>query len=133
MREFRPDTGKAIPRHAWLWEPLESDATFILRSMFGFKAVYLDGKMMLLFCAKAEPWSGVMVCTERDYHRALMADFPGLKVHPILGKWLYLAESNGDFESAAQKIVRLVRRRDPRFGVIPRPKKKAGGKKRDII
>ena len=28
-------------RYTWLWEPLESEATFVLRSMFGAKAAYL--------------------------------------------------------------------------------------------
>ena len=124
MRELPTALIQPASRHAWLWEPLEMDATFVLRSMFGFKAVYLDGKLMGLFCAKTEPWRGLMVCTERAHHASLLADFPALSVHPILGKWLYLSEAESDFETMAQRLVRLARQRDPRIGVIPKPKKK---------
>jgi hypothetical protein len=118
--------GQARPvhPHAWLWEPLESDPTFILRSMFGTKAAYLDGKLTLCFCAGEEPWSGLLVCTDRPQHAALVAEFPGLAPHPILPKWLYLPESAGSFERAAIRLVALVRGRDPRIGVTPQPKKR---------
>lgn len=109
--------------HAWLWEPLESDPTFVLRSMFGAKAVYLDGKLMLCFIARAEPWRGLLVCTDRERHPALLADFPALAPHPVLPKWLYLPESCEEFETIAQKLVTLARRRDPRIGVVPEAKK----------
>ena len=54
---------------------------------------------------------------------ALQADFPELTPHPILPKWLYLAESADSFERSAARLVALARRRDPRIGVVPRPKK----------
>src|SRR5262245_10956509 len=63
-------------RYEWLWEPLDGDATFVLRSMFGAKAAYLDGKLMLCFCAGEEPWRGVLACTAREHHAALLAEFP---------------------------------------------------------
>ena len=110
-------------RHEWLWEPLEAEATFVLRSMFGAKAAYLDGKLILCFCARDEPWRGVLVCTERSHHPALLAEFPVLRPHPILPKWLYLPESNDRFESIATRLVTLSRRRDPRLGVSPQPRK----------
>jgi hypothetical protein len=124
MRELPEDRVKAVHRFAWIWEPLENDATFVLRSMFGSKAIYLDGKMQLCFISNAEPWRGVLLCTAKDHHQSLIGSFPALKPHPILGKWLYLPESNEAFESIAKKIVRLVRSRDPRIGVIPPPKKR---------
>lgn len=111
-------------RHAWLWEPLESDATFVLRAMFGAKAAYLDGKLMLCFCAGDEPWRGVLVCTDQARQPSLLTDFPELAPHPILPKWLYLPETADRFEPVAVALVRLVRQRDPRLGVLPRPKKK---------
>ena len=43
--------------------------------------------------------------------------------HPVLPKWLYLPESADGFERMAEKLVQLVRRRDPRIGVAPQPKK----------
>jgi len=124
MRELPRAQPKPVHRYAWLWEPLESDATFVLRSMFGAKAIYLDGRMMLCFNANREPWRGMLICTAREHHPSLIESFPALTPHPILSKWLYLRESHEAFESLANKIVRLVRNRDPRIGVIPPPKKR---------
>lgn len=109
--------------HAWLWEPLEDDPTFVLRSMFGAKAAYLGGRLALCFCASEEPWRGVLVCTERAHQESLRAEFPTLAPHPILPKWLYLPEAADDFERAAVRLVGLARRRDPRIGVTPQPRK----------
>jgi hypothetical protein len=123
-KSHRVHVARRPHRHAWLWEPLETDATFVLRSMFGAKAAYLDGKLMLCFCAGEEPWRGVLVCTAREHHAALLAEFPALSPHPILPKWLYLPESTDSFESVATKLVTLARRRDSRLGVAPQPKKR---------
>jgi len=111
-------------RHAWLWEPLEGRPGFALRAMFGAKAVYLGGRMVAAFCTKAEPWWGLLVCTEREHHEALRAEFPALAPHPILSKWLYLPEADDAFEATAQKIIRLAAAGDSRIGIVPRPKKK---------
>ena len=91
--------------------------------MFGAKATYLGGKIMLCFCAGEEPWCGVLVCTERACHEALLAEFPNLVAHPILPKWLYLSEAADRFDRTATRLAELARRRDPRLGVTPRPKK----------
>jgi len=115
---------KAVHPYSWLWEPLAQDPSFVLRSMFGAKAVYLDGKIVLCFCARKEPWRGVLVATTKDNHASLLADFPALKPHAILPKWLYLPERSDAFESVGEKLVVLARRRDPRIGVTPKPKKR---------
>ena len=120
-----PTGGINVPhRHAWLWEPLEANSSFVLRPMFGTKAVYLDGKMFFGFCTNAEPWRGILVCTSREHHASLMAEFLGLKPHAVLGKWLYLSERLENFESTAERLIRLAQRRDPGLGIIPAPKKK---------
>lgn len=132
MRE-RPaklDRVRIVHRHAWLWEPLEMDATFVLRPMFGARAAYLDGKLMLCFTAGEEPWRGVLVCTDRVHHAALQGEFSELAPHPILPKWLYLPEAAGTFERTAAQLVGLARRRDPRIGVVPQPKKRRATPKR---
>ena len=110
---------RVVHPHAWLWEPLAADPTFVLRAMFGAKAVYLGGRMVLCFCAGEEPWRGVLVCTDRDRHPALVAAFPALAPHPILPKWLYLPEAAGSFETDATRLVALARARDPRIGIEP--------------
>jgi len=122
MRE--PPTGRTRKVHpyAWLWEPLEDDPTFVLRPMFGGRSAYLDGKLMLYFSAGEEPWRGVLVCTDRAHHASLLAEFPALGPHPILPKWLYLPETADRFESVAERLVALARRRDPRLGVEPQAK-----------
>jgi hypothetical protein len=117
---------KAVHPHQWLWEPLESEPSFVLRTMFGCKAVYLDGKIMLGFTTRKEPWRGVLVATDQTRHAALRMEFPALAPHPILPKWLYLPEAADRFERTAAALVSLVRRRDPRIGNVPKPKKKAG-------
>ena len=127
MRErLEKSVGRIIKphRYAWLWEPLETDPSFVLRPMFGGKAVYLDGKLMCYFTDKEEPWRGMLVATERAQHALLVAEFPDLVPHSILPKWLYLPESADTFERTAARLVGLARRRDPRIGVVPQPKKK---------
>lgn len=97
--------------------------------MFGAKAAYLDGKLYLCSMAKKEPWRGVLVCTEREHQNSLMEEFPSFSPHPMLSKWLYLPEVVDDFESTAQRLVRLVGRRDEHIGVKGSSrKKKADGR-----
>ncbi|SDR65364.1 hypothetical protein [Opitutus sp. GAS368] len=123
--QFDHSLGRAKPvhRHQWLWEPLEMEPGFLLRSMFGAKAVYLGGRLMFCFCAGDEPWRGMLVSTDRARHAALQAEFPELRPHSILPKWLYLPETSEHFERTATRLVTLARRRDPRIGIIPPPKK----------
>ena len=115
----RSDTARPVHRYAWLWEPLQDEPSFVLRAMFGTKAVYLGGRLTLCFSAQAEPWRGVLVCTDRPHHAALMAEFPDLAPHPILPKWLYLPDAAATFERTAERLVARVRQRDPRIGVEP--------------
>jgi hypothetical protein len=124
MREDEAGSVRRVHPHAWLWEPLEADATFVLGAMFGTKVAYLDGRLVLCFSARAEPWRGLLVCTEREHHGSLMAEFPSLSPHPILPKWLYLAESADDFERVAGRLVVLARQRDLRIGVAPKIKRR---------
>jgi hypothetical protein len=103
---------------------LEADPAFVLGSMFGTKVVYLDGKLVLCFAAREEPWRGVLVCVERENHASLVSRFPSLSPHPILPKWLYLPETKDGFDRDAEQLVALAGRRDPRIGIVPKPKKR---------
>jgi hypothetical protein len=126
MRSKRSaDVGRMrrVHPHAWLWEPLATEPSFVVRPMFGTRAVYLDGKLALCFSAQAEPWRGMLLCTDHIHHRSLMAEFPALKPHSILPKWLYLPEAADAFEAVAERLVRCVRFRDARIGVLPKPRK----------
>ena len=124
MRDFDEFPAKTTHPYAWLWEPLEGEPSFVLRSMFGGKAVYLEGRCQFICFAKQDPWRGVLVCTDRQHQKSLIKDFPSLVPHPVVTKWLYLPETADDFESAAQRLVTLVGRRDERIGVESSPKKK---------
>jgi hypothetical protein len=101
----------------WLFEPLEEDPRFVPRKLFSFDAAYLDGLLYVAVKDGKEPWSGLLVCTSREHHAALQADFPQLTPHKVLGKWLYLPQSHPEFESVATGIMSLALRRDPRLGV----------------
>lgn len=110
---------KPANRHLWLIEPLESDPAYLLKSMFGTKTVYLEGRLVLCLADKGEPWRGVLVPMEREHHDAVIADFPALAPHPILPEWLYLPETADSFETDAQSLVRRIKQRDLRIGIIP--------------
>jgi hypothetical protein len=124
MGEPKTKGVKCVHPYAWLWEPLEAEASFMLRPMFGAVAAYLDGKIVLCFSDRPEPWHGVLVATDRAHHDSLMAELPALSPHSILPKWLYLPDAASRFESTAERLVQLVRRRDPRIGVVPKRKRK---------
>jgi hypothetical protein len=124
MRERDIGLARRVHPYAWLWEPLESDPTFVLGAMFGTRVVYLDGRLALCFASKEEPWRGVLVCVERENHASLVSQFPLLSPHPILPKWLYLPEARDGFDRVAEQLVALVGERDPRIGIIPQPRKR---------
>jgi hypothetical protein len=127
MREFPRFRTRAEHPYAWLWESLEAEPSFELRTMFGAKTVYLGGKLQLCFTAKEEPWRGVLVCTDKTNHASLLSELPVLRPHPVLPKWLYLPESIDTFETVATRLVALVRKRDERIGVIAKPKRRKNG------
>jgi len=112
-------------RFGWLAEPLVEEASFVLRPMFGSLGCYLHGRLMLILADRRPPWCGLLVPTAREAQPALRAEMPALQVHPILGKWLYLAESAEDFEAVGEGLVRLALLNDARLGVEPRPKRRS--------
>jgi hypothetical protein len=109
-------------RYGALVAPLREDASFLAKPMFGCLACYLHGRLMLLLADRREPWRGLLVPTAVEHHAALRAELPVLRVHPVLGKWLRLAESDDDFEATAARLVALAAADDPRIGVEPSPR-----------
>ncbi|MEJ1973091.1 MAG: hypothetical protein WDM96_11725 [Lacunisphaera sp.] len=65
----------------------------------------------------------MLVCTFHEHQPSLLTEFPALKQHPILKKWLYLPETADTFEQDARRLVQLARAADPRLGVAPSPRK----------
>lgn len=118
----RKQRGARLSSLLWILEPLEREAGYTHRKMFGADAAYLDGLLYLIVADRDDPWNGVMVCTSQDRHAALLADLPQLLPHPVLGKWLYLPQSDEAFEATAAVLAELAVARDPRMGVAPKPR-----------
>lgn len=120
----RPRAVKAEHPLEWLLDPARDDPGFESKSWFGGRTLTLDGKHRLFLTTQGEPWQGVLVCTFHEHQSSLLAEFPALRRHPVLGKWLYLPESAETFERDAKRLVQLARDRDPRLGVAPSARKK---------
>jgi len=117
-------TASARPNSlVWIFDAFERDASYLRKKMFGCDAAYVDGRLCLVVADRDAPWDGLLVCTAQDQHAALVAEIPVLRAHPVLGKWLYVPQSDPAFEDAVQAITLLVRNRDSRIGVEPRPRK----------
>jgi hypothetical protein len=116
-RKTATKTAKKKNALLWLFEPLLDDPRFVKRKLFSFDAAYLDGKLYVAVNDGEEPWSGLLVCTSREHHAALVAEYPQLAPHEVLGKWLYLSQAHPEFESVAMEMVALALRRDRRLGV----------------
>jgi hypothetical protein len=106
----------------WVLEPLAEERSYMEKSMFGCLAVYLHGRLSLLLSSGEEPWNGLLIPTDHQFHDSIRTHYKDIVQHPVLKKWLYLPESAETFESTAQEIVEAIRMNDPRFGVEPKEK-----------
>lgn len=79
--------------------------------------------MVLVLCSGEEPWNGLLIPTDHQFHDDIQKDFQYIVQHPVLKKWLYLPEASEDFESLAMDIVEKIRIGDQRFGVEPKERK----------
>lgn len=120
---------KQTKPHPLLWtlESLQDEPGYLDGPWFGCRAVYLNGLMVLVLCSGQEPWNGLLIPTDHQFHQDIMQDFRGVVQHPVLRKWLYLAEASEDFESVAMDLVEAIRLGDLRFGIEP---KERGSRKR---
>lgn len=103
---------------------------YMEKSMFGCLACYAEGRMMVALADGEEPWNGVMLPTDWDQHGPIMAEWPSLREHPVLGKWLYLPDTDEAFEATALEIMERIAEGDRRFGIEPKEKKDKTGKKK---
>jgi hypothetical protein len=114
---LKTKAGRAHP-FRWVVEPLLEEPSYIERAMFGCRGCYLHGRLVVVLAARRrEPWNGLLVPTDKRHHHSLRRDHKSLVIHPILKKWLYLPESNEDFEAAARMLVESILADDPRIGV----------------
>ncbi|MEI8340560.1 MAG: hypothetical protein WCH43_03365 [Verrucomicrobiota bacterium] len=117
---------KAVKTHPleWLLEPLENQADYLRKKMFGCEAVYLNGRLMLVLADGEEPWNGLMIATSREHHPALLAEWKAFSSHAVLGKWLYVSQNHPEFEMTATAVVRSILKGDTRMGVEPKLRKR---------
>lgn len=108
---------------SWVLEALERDPTFVRKRMFSADAAYIDGRLCLTAGDREEPWNGMLVGTSQPHHASLIEQMPALQPHPVLGKWLYISQTDPAFESIVQQVTALILARDPRIGVEPKPKR----------
>lgn len=108
----------------WIFDAFERDSTYIRKRMFGCDAAYLDGLLCLVAADRGEPWNGLLVCTSKERHAALIDEMPVLRPHPVLGKWLYVSQEDPAFETVAERLTALALARDGRLGVEPNPRRR---------
>jgi hypothetical protein len=127
MSSVRKKIKKPEPKnHPLLWvvESLMEEPSYLQKPMFGCLAIYLHGRLMLCLASGEEPWAGLLIPTDHQFHDSIVDEFSDVVQHSVLKKWLYLPEATEDFESVASDIVEAVRMNDQRFGVEPQEKKK---------
>ena len=117
---------KKKPKNPLLWvvESIIEEPSYIDRAWFGCRAIYLHGRLMLVLCSGEEPWNGLLIATEHEFHDSIKQEFGDVVQHPVLKKWLYLPEASEDFESFSSWIVEAIRTGDQRFGVEPKERKR---------
>jgi hypothetical protein len=108
----------------WVVESLWEEPSYVERAWFGCRAIYLHGRLMLVLCSGEEPWNGLLIATEHEFHDAIRKEFENVVQHPVLKKWLYLPEASEDFETVSSEIVEAIRIGDLRFGVEPKVRKR---------
>jgi hypothetical protein len=117
---------KKPPQNPLLWvvDPIMEEPSYINRAWFGCRAIYLHGRLMLVLCSGEEPWNGLLIATDHEFHDSIRQEFENVVQHPVLKKWLYLPENSEDFEPVSSEIVEAVRIGDQRIGVEPKERKR---------
>ena len=99
------------------------------RPMFGWLAVYVEDKIVLVLRDKRENRAdnGVWLATTAEHHESLRREFPNMRSIQVLGRevtgWQVLPADAVDFEEAALHAAELVIARDPRIGKIPQSRR----------
>jgi hypothetical protein len=118
---------KKVNALQWVLDLLADESSFEQRGMFGGQVGYLNGLLVACIMDREEPWSGLLIPTDRVHHPSLTHEWPNLIPHPVLGKWLYLSQSELEFEEVVLSIVHAMMKRDPRFGIEPGTRRRRRG------
>jgi hypothetical protein len=98
----------------------------IVKQMFGFSHVYLDGKLLLSTrnSAKQPRFNGVWLYTQAEHIESLRKEFPLLPGRRFWrsGKngWVILASTLEEFEEYVFKACELILKGDQRIGRVTR-------------
>lgn len=126
---------------SWLFDPFRDDDRFYEKRMFGALAAYYRGKLVLLISETLgdrswkgvsynfDIWYGLLIPTSQEHHASIRSDFPVLRRHPVLAKWLFLPIAEEQFEQVSTALVEKIIAGDERFGIFP--KVKTGKTKKD--
>jgi len=108
----------------WICQAFEAHASFFTKRMFGGLAIYLFGRQMMILVEPTKTgrwkWHGVLLCTERAHHPAILGEFPQFAQHAILKKWLFIDTRDAEFERTMSGVAAAMARDDQRFGIRPR-------------
>ena len=61
-----------------------NDRRYLEKSMFGCLVRYVHGRLSLLLSAGEEPWNGLLIPTDRQFHDFILRDYQNIVQHPIL-------------------------------------------------
>jgi hypothetical protein len=107
----------------WIFEAFDGRPTFFTKRMFGGLAAYLHERQMLVLVEPTKTgrwkWHGVLVCTGHEHQASIRGDFPALRPHDVLRKWLYIDSTHRNFERTMEGVARRMSLNDPRFGIVP--------------
>ena len=119
-------------KQEWVLDAFVEHPTFFTKRMFGGLAVYLFERLMLLLVEPTKSgrwtWHGVLVCTDFKHHASIQAEFPALRPHEVLRKWLFIDSKHEDFASTMEAMAKHAASNDQRFGVLPQNPKPRRGK-----
>jgi hypothetical protein len=108
----------------WILEPFERRPTFFTKRMFGGLAAYLHERQMIVLVEPTKTgrwkWHGVLVCTAHEHQASIRAEFPALRPHEVLRKWLYIDSRHRNFARTMEGVAVRIATNDPRFGIVPR-------------
>ncbi|MBZ5580416.1 MAG: hypothetical protein LAP40_28010 [Acidobacteriia bacterium] len=124
---FTVKVRKAVP-YAFVLDALASLSPWT-RPMFGYLAVYIGEKIVLILRDKGKPAAddGVWLATTAKHHESLRGEFPNMRSIRLFGipatHWQVLPADAPDFEESAVRACELIAARDPRIGKVPKARR----------
>ncbi len=101
------------------------------RPMFGCTSVYIGERIVLILRDKPAPQedNGVWIATTVEHHASLKRDFKTMRSialfeTPVTG-WQVLPADTASFESDVLRVCKMIAKKDPRIGKIPKRRKKS--------